>query len=867
MLPRSTYRVQLNPRFTFSDAAAVADYLADLGVSHLYCSPVFQAAPGSTHGYDVVDPGSLNRELGGAPAYAHLTGVLRDAGLGQVLDIVPNHMAVDPTNPWWWDVLENGPSSRHARAFDIDWEGDDDRSATTVLVPILGDQYGRVLEAGELTLERTGAAFRLRYHEHVLPVAPRSLEDVLGPAARRCGSAELAAIADGFGALPHAARTDTAGVRERRARIEELTQELSALGETPGVTDAIDAELAAIGADVDRLDALLQRQNYRVAHWRTASEELDYRRFFNIDTLIGVRVEDPEVFAATHELILELVRDGTVDGLRIDHVDGLRDPAGYLRRLAEASGGCWTVVEKILEPSESLPSGWPVAGTSGYDFLIRVNDLFVDRANEAVMTDCYHRFTGESIDYPALVHAAKRRILSEELATEVDRQTALLAAVCDRHRRHRDHTHRDLRDALGELVAAFPVYRTYVTESQPAGDDDRSHIEAAVRAAAVRRPDIDTELLQFLGQLAAGDVAGPVEQEFAVRLQQLTAPVMAKGVEDTAFYRYHRLISLNEVGGDPGTFGRPVAEFHRATAASAERWPDTMLTLTTHDTKRSADVRARLNVLSELPTEWQDAASRWSEHNDRYRRHGWPDRNAEYLLYQTVVGAWPIEVDRLVAFMAKATREAKVHTSWTDPVHEYDDAIEAFARAILADGEFVADLERFVAEQQIVERGRRNSLAQTALLLTCPGVPDVYQGSELWDLTLVDPDNRRPVDYELRRRLLTGLDDTPESLADDHLGAEKLRLVHRVLAHRRARPEAYQGYQPLVAPDDVVAYSRDGVVTVVPCRTTAAAGGAVELPTGPWVDLVTRARVDGGGHDVSSLLGRFPVAVLARDDG
>ena len=428
MTPRVTYRVQLHPGFTFDDVAAVAPYLAALGVSHVYCSPYLQATAGSTHGYDVVDPRALNRELGGASAYAGMVGALRDAGLRQVLDIVPNHMAVDPTNRWWWDVLENGPSSPHAKFFDIDWDGGDDKSTTTVLVPILGDQYGRVLEAGELMLERGDAAFRLRYHEHVLPVAPRSLEDVLGPAARRCGSTELADIADGFGALPHATRTDARGVRERRIRIEELSRSLATLCGTPAVADAIDDELEAIHADPDRLDDLLQRQNYRIAHWRTASEELDYRRFFNIDTLVGVRVEDPEVFAATHELIVELVRDETVDGLRVDHVDGLRDPAGYLQELAQATDDCWTVVEKILEPSETLPP-WQVAGTSGYDFLIRVNNLFVDTASEAAMTECYHEFIDATIDYRELVHAAKHRIMANELAAEVDRVTSMLAAI------------------------------------------------------------------------------------------------------------------------------------------------------------------------------------------------------------------------------------------------------------------------------------------------------------------------------------------------------------------------------------------------------------------------------------------------------
>ncbi|HSJ91795.1 MAG TPA: malto-oligosyltrehalose synthase [Ilumatobacter sp.] len=868
MAPRVTYRVQFHPGFTFEDAAAVVPYLEALGVSHLYCSPYLQAAPGSTHGYDVVDPRTLNHELGGAPGHAHLTGVLRAAGMGQVLDIVPNHMAVDATNRWWWDVLENGPSSRHARVFDIDWEGGDGKSTTTVLVPILGDQYGRVLEAGDLRLERLGAAFRLRYHEHVLPLAPRSLEDVLGPAARRCGSAELATSADGFGALPHAARTDARAVRERRTRIDELVQELSSLCEASSVAEAIDAELEAIHADPDRLDDLLQRQNYRIAHWRTASEELDYRRFFNIDTLVGVRVEEPEVFDATHELILALVRDGTVDGLRIDHVDGLRDPEHYLRELADATDGCWTVVEKILEPAESLPASWPVAGTSGYDFLIRVNNLFVESANEAAMTECYAAFAGERLVYDDVVHVAKHQIMAVELAAEVDRLTGILAGVCDGHRRHRDHTRRELRDALREYVAAFPVYRSYVTTTRAADGADRAHIAAAVAGARERRPDVDGELLTFIGQLATGDVPGDGEHDFAVRLQQLTAPVTAKGVEDTAFYRYHRLISLNEVGGDPSVFGSTAADFHRATVTTVERWPTTMLALSTHDTKRSADVRARLNVLSEMPVPWSEAVRRWAELNERHRHDGWPDRNTEYLLYQTAIGAWPIDVERLVGFMAKATRESKTHTSWMDPVTEYDEAVERFVRAIMSDHRFVSDVEIFLAEHRLVERGRRNSLAQTALLLTCPGVPDVYQGSELWDLSLVDPDNRRPVDHELRRRLLDELPNRPPGLlATDDVGVEKLRLIHRVLDHRRARPDAFDAsrYEPLDAGDGVVAFSRGELAVVARTRTGAHTDGAVELPAGAWVDLLTGGRVDGGRQDLQTVLGGLPVSVLAQE--
>jgi (1->4)-alpha-D-glucan 1-alpha-D-glucosylmutase len=899
MRPGSTYRVQLHAGFGFDDAAELADYIAELGVTHLYCSPYLQAAPGSTHGYDVVDPQRLDSERGGAPGHARMVGALRDAGLGQVLDIVPNHMAADRANRWWWDVLENGPASLYTRYFDIDWQGSDDRSAFTVLVPVLGDHYGRVLEAGELCLARVGGAFVIRYHDHELPVSPATFDETLSAAARRAGSADLATVAEAFAALPAVRVADDPVVPERHARQVELGAELAALCEAdPDVAAAIDVDVAAVNADVDRLDALLRRQNYRLALWRTASEELDYRRFFNIETLIGVRVEDPDVFAETHALVLELVRDGTLDGLRIDHVDGLRDPEHYLDVLSEATGGRYTVVEKILEPTESLPDTWQVAGTSGYDFLTRVNNLFVETANEQALTDCYAAFTGEPPSYTEVAHHAKHQIMHDELAAEVERLTALLAVLCDDHRRHRDHTRRELRHALRELVANFSTYRTYVQPGSPASPADRGHVIAAVAAAVQRAPDIDPELLEFLGHLAIGTHDGALETEFAQRLQQLTGPVMAKGVEDTAFYRYHRLLSLNEVGGDPGIFGRPVADFHADTAATASRWPHAMLTLSTHDTKRSADVRARLNVLSEVPGAWRDTVDRWGEGNNRHRNDGWPDRNAEYLLYQTLVGAWPVTIDRVVAFMTKATREAKVHTSWIEPNAGYDDAVTSFVKAVMTDDAFLAGLDDFLREHRIVERGRRNSLAQTALLLTCPGVPDLYQGSELWDLSLVDPDNRRPVDYDLRRRLLAELtaepsgeqsgeqsgelsggpptDAPPVRAADWHpdAGGPKLLLVRRLLAHWRAHPDLHDSpaYEPLETHGPragaVVAYDRGGLAVVAPVRTPTAprwwSDTTVGLPAGTWTDVVTGETVDGGVRRLDQLLAGFPVAVLAR---
>jgi (1->4)-alpha-D-glucan 1-alpha-D-glucosylmutase len=836
----ATYRVQLHAGFGFDDAAAVAGYLGRLGVSHLYCSPVLQAAKGSTHGYDVVDHSRLNAELGGAAAHARLTARLAEAGLGQVLDIVPNHMAIGGRpSAWWWDVLENGAESRFADYFDIDWDPPREDLAGTVLVPVLGDHYGRVLEAGELTVEQRDGSLVVHYHEHEAPVSRHTLGD-------------LDPDADG-----------------------QLT----------------DAAVRELNADPDLLDALLQRQNYRLAYWRTAAEELNYRRFFDITTLAGLRAEDPQVFADTHRLILRLVRDGTADGLRVDHVDGLADPAGYLERLRDATGGGYVVVEKILEPGEELPAQWPVAGTSGYDFLNAVNQVFTDQAGENAMRACYERFTGQAPDWAQTMHAAKLQVMRDTLAAEVERLTGLLARVCQRHRRGRDFTRRQLREVLTEIIAAFPVYRSYPWPGRPATPADAAHVAAAVAGARDRRPGHDAGLAEFVGELLTGTHPGGPEADFAVHFAQVSAPVMAKGVEDTAFYRYHVLASLCEVGGDPGRFGGTPAEFHRAMAAAAERWPQAMLTLSTHDTKRSGDVRARLGLLAELPFAWEETVQRWAARNGQHKPAGWPDPATEYLLYQTLVGAWPIDAARARRFMAKAVREAKVHTSWTDPDPRYDEAVDAFVADVLADEEFVADLEKFLAGQQLVERGRVSALAQMALLLTCPGVPDVYQGTELWDLSLVDPDNRRAVDYAVRQRLLDELAGAgPEdALARADEGGPKIWLVHRLLGHRRRFPGAYapgSGYQPLdasgTAAGHVIAFTRSGALAVVVPRLLARLGGghwgagawgdtAVALPDGSWTDVLTGEHVPaqrerrGGQVGMETLLARFPVAVLGRE--
>jgi (1->4)-alpha-D-glucan 1-alpha-D-glucosylmutase len=894
--PRATYRVQLHAGFTFDDAAAVVDYLADLGISHLYCSPYLKAAPGSTHGYDVVDHHRLNPELGGAEAHERLCRALARRGMSQVVDIVPNHMAISGReNAWWWDVLENGPSSRYATYFDIDWDPPEERLRLRVLMPILGDHVGRCLDRGEITLVRDRGSFELHYFDHAAPVSPRSLDDLLAEVAGRTGSDPLASIAVALGRLPPAVATDRESVEERHRDKEVLRANLGELFEArPDVAAAVDDAVAGINADPDALDALLERQNYRLAYWRVAGQELDYRRFFDITTLIALRSENLFVFADTHETMVNLVRAGKVTGLRVDHVDGLRQPAAYLRLLRQAAGpDAYLVVEKILEPDEALPAGWEVEGTTGYDFAAGVSGLFVDPDGEAPLTELYASFVGRPpwperggrhADYEALVLRNKHLVMREVLAADVNRLTNLAVWVCERHRRHRDHTRQDLSRAVREVLACLDVYRTY---SAPGGAlpsaDDVARVGAAVARAVARRPDVDADLFRFLGDLLLLRHPGVQEDDFALRFQQLSGAVMAKGVEDTTFYQFNRLVSLNEVGGDPGRFGTTVDDFHAANARTAREWPATLLATSTHDTKRSEDVRARISLLSEIPDAWGRAVTRWSGANEGHKRNGMPDRNAEYLLYQVLVGAHPLDADRALAFMVKASREAKEHTSWIDPDPAYDEALADFVKAVLADAAFQADLAAFAAP--LVTAGRVTSLAQTLLKLTSPGVPDLYQGTELWDLSLVDPDNRRPVDYDLRRRILDKARGASagEVMAGADEGGPKLWLTLRALDVRRGHAAAFapgSTYQPVVATGaraaHVVAYLRGaadadpgGEVAVVVPRLVLGLGRgwgdtSVELPPGPWADELSATAVQGGPVALAGLLGDFPVALLTR---
>ena len=879
MSPTATYRLQLHADFPFDAAAGISDYLSDLGITHAYCSPYLQAAPGSTHGYDVIDYTRPNVELGGEEGFRRFAAALKSAHLGQVLDIVPNHMAISTAANWWWaDVLENGPSSHFASYFDVEWEPPEARLRNTVLIPILRDHYGRVLEAGEIQVVRQGSELQVRYADNTYPISPSSLGPVLGRAARQAGSDALAFLADAFSELPRPTATDRASVRRRHRDIAVLREQLRRLLEDdPFVASAIDQAIVDMNADPDALHALLDLQNYRLAWWRSADRDLGYRRFFDIDTLIGLRMEDEQVFQDTHRRVLEWVREGVIDGLRIDHLDGLRDPLEYLNRLRAAAPTAWIVAEKILEADEALPDTWPIAGTTGYDFLNRVTGLFVDPEGEAPLTEFYREFTGETRDYAGLVRDKKVLALREMLGSDVIRLTDLLLHICERHRRHRDYSRHQLADALREFVAWFPVYRTYIQPySGTLSDSDRRYAEMAAFEAMRERPDIEGTLFEFLRDLITLTITGDFEKEFVARFQQLTGPAMAKGVEDTVCYSYNRFIALNEVGGDPSRFGISPLQFHEQARETQQRWPLTMITTATHDTKRGEDVRARLALLSEQPSVWIDAVRRWSAMAQPHRTREWPDRNTEYFFYQTLVGAWPACAERLTAYMEKACREAKTHTSWTAPDSNYEDAVRSFVERCLNDRHLMQDVTQFV--ESLIEPGRITSLAQTLIKLTAPGVPDLYQGTELWSLHFVDPDNRRPVDYEQRRRALADVRQLSARAiwerADE--GLPKMWVTHATLQLRQRHREAFDASGHYTGVDargplagHVLAFCRgEHVMTIVP-RLVIRAGGhwqgtKICVPQGSWTNVLSGQPIDGGDIELSELWREFPVALLER---
>lgn len=806
-VPRATYRLQFHQGFRLNDAVNLIPYLNELGVSHVYASPLLKAQPGSMHGYDVCDPTQLNPEIGSEDELARFSVALREAGMGLVIDTVPNHMGIGgPENRWWWNVLTHGPRSPFARYFDIDWDTPDPRTRGKVLMPVLGDRYGAVLERRELKAGREGNTPVLRYFDHQFPLDPASISDELN-------------------------------------------------SDPP----------------IDILHQLIWKQHYRLAYWRHGDAELNYRRFFNITTLAALRIEQKDVFEHTHCRIFEWWQRGILDGLRIDHPDGLRDPEEYLERLRDRMPDAWIVVEKILGPKEPLRSSWPVEGTSGYDFINRAGGLFVDRSHEERMTAFYVEFTAGSEQMNA--RGNKRLVLAEMFVAEVDRLVRLLFELSARDWRYTDLSPEELRAGISELVACFPVYRTYIrAQSKNTDTADAAEINAALKLARAAGADIEPAVLDLLEQVLLLQLDGSAAREFAMRFQQLTAATMAKGIEDTAFYRFNRFVALNEVGGDPEQFGTDVEAFHAVSAEMQRNWPATMLGSSTHDTKRSEDVRARLYVLSEIPEQWSAAVRHWSNSNEHRRRGGFPDRNTEYLFYQTLVGAWPISIERIVAYMEKAVREGKQHTTWTNPNSDYERAVREFVEGALSDEAFVRDVDAFVAA--IVEPGQINSLSQTLLKLTAPGVPDIYQGTELWDFSLVDPDNRRPVDFEARRCLLDELGTLSVDAiwARRNEGLPKLWLIRQALGMRRSHGDWFMGaYEPLHAGGTkaahVIAFLRGkSVIAVAPRLTVRLAGDwadtVLDLPGGDWRNVLTDELWQGRAVGVRELFARFPVALL-----
>ncbi len=879
-IPFGTYRIQLHKDFTFDDASALAGYFQQLGISHVYCSPYLQAAPNSKHGYDVVDHHHVNQELGGEEAHERFCNQLGRFGLGQVLDIVPNHMAIaGQRNRYWWDVLENGPASVYASYFDIDWHPSEKKLRNKVLVPVLGDHYGRVLARHEVCVKRRGGNFFVDYFDNSLPAAPRSLDSVLAGAAQRINSDYLAFLGDSYHNLPVSTETDRESLAARHRDKEVIRALLGRFcNESAGAASAIDAELEKLNADVDALDAFLERQNFRLSFWKTAGEELMYRRFFDVNTLVGLRMESETVFKDTHSLILDWLQRGILDGIRIDHPDGLRDPDQYFHRLRSATPEGWILGEKILEPGEPLRKNWPIDGTTGYDFLNQAGGLFISPEGLEKITGFYQEFTGENTSYEDMCHEKKLLVMRDILGSDVNRLVTLFSEICENQRNHRDYTRTEIHRAIREVTACFPVYRTFlVSGMKEINPIDQHYIDEAITKAKKHREDVDPDLFDFIRDVLLLKYPGELENEFVMRFQQFTGPAMAKGVEDTTFYCYNRLISANEVGGDPGKPTISVSEFHQHCEEVQQDWPLTMLATSTHDTKRSEDLRARISLLSEMPEEWAEAVQRWSALNKQFKSGDYPDPNTEYLLYQTMMGAWPISAERLQQYMEKATRESKRITSWISPDEAFDKALQNFIEQVSKHEPFLQDLEKFV--HPLIVPGRVSSLAQVLLKMTAPGIPDLYQGSEIWDLSLVDPDNRRPVDYDLRRRLLAELPSlNAESIWQrQEEGLPKLWLIHQCLLTRREHGRYFGkegNYARLNAKgraaDHVAAFTRgNGAVVVVPRLILNLqaqwADTSIDLPEGRWKNQFTNEVFEGGEKRIADLFAKFPVSLLVRE--
>jgi len=904
-IPRATYRLQLHAGFTFADTEALVPYLSDLGISHLYLSPFFKARPGSTHGYDIIDHNALNPEIGDEAALDRLVATLDRHSMGILLDFVPNHVGIGNDNMWWMDVLEWGRDSSYSDYFDINWRPTRRDLHGKVLVPILADHYGGVLEGGDIAVrfDAEDGTFNAWYHQYRLPIFPGHYGRILRPVASAlAGSPAADMVAAAIGAS-----RDIRGLRSRKERVARADQLKSALASLAGQP----AFGAALADALDRLNGrpgeprsfaglhrLLEAQYFRVAYWRVAGNEVNYRRFFEINDLAGLRMEAPDVFAATHRLVLRLLSEGKVHGLRIDHVDGLFHPAQYCQRLQAKAGELpgrreevqpvYLLVEKILASHERLRRDWRVAGTTGYEFMNQVNGLFVDGDNGDLMETIYRRFSGYGVPFESDIHQAKLAVMRVAMASELGVLTGELAGIARSHWTSRDFTVSGLRDALREVVSHFPVYRTYVT-ARRVTDQDRRYIGWAI-AQARKAAAGDASVYDFLQSVLDTSLIrrrAPFYKRrevvgFAMHFQQYTSPVMAKGYEDTALYRYNRLIALNEVGGNPRRFGISISAFHQDNRRRLRSHPHGMLATATHDSKRGEDVRVRIDVLSEMPEEWRRHLDRWARLNQGFKQATEsgeaPDRNDEIFIYQTLIGAWPADaeggavadfVDRLGRASVKAVREAKRISSWTAPNPAYEAGLLDFLHRITETGRHNPFLDDFTKLQRRVARiGRINGLSQTLLKLTVPGVPDIYQGAELWQLDLVDPDNRRPVEYGLRRMLLARGEHEalPDLLDRPEDGAVKLGLIRVVLAFRRRFPALFTlgGYQPLAVRGDrgghICAFCRrhEGqlIVVAVPVLLGRLWGDAEAMPPPgrAWRDTLVELPRDLGQARLTNVL-------------
>ncbi len=931
-IPSATYRLQFTADFGFGAAAEVLPYLKDLGISDIYASPIFQARAGSRHGYDVVDPNRINGELGGEAGFAALSDAARRLGLGWVQDIVPNHMAYDGENKILMDVLENGAASRYRDFFDIDWQHPYESMRGKILAPFLGAFYGECLEQGEITLGYDEQGLSIRYFALSLPVNIESYSDVLTcdlPALRRRLGPQQSDYVKLLGVIYTlknlAPREESAERADQIRFVKQMLWEL--YGATPAVRDHLDASIARFNGvkgnpeSFNLLDRLLAQQWYRLAFWKVAAEEIDYRRFFNINELISVRIQDEKVFRAAHELIFKLAAAGKITGLRVDHVDGLYDPLAYLQRLRRQAGDVYLIVEKILGSDEELPADWPVQGATGYEFLHYLNGIFCARAQRRRFSQIYERFTGLDAGCPALMVEKKRLIIGKYMAGDIESLAFLLKRVSSRDRHAADVTLYGLKRALVEVLAYFPVYRSYVSPGVFSAQD-RKQLTQAVEQAKNANAGLRLELnyirrfllLDFAEHMSEEEKSGWLD--FVMRFQQLTGPLMAKGFEDTALYVYNRLGSLNDVGGAPDRFGIDLEEFHRFNRARLRRWPHALNATATHDTKRGEDARARLDVLSELPEEWEKRLQLWSRlnrtHKTRIRGVEAPDRNDEYALYQALIGSWPLEsepgevyLERLKAYLVKAVREAKVHTEWLKPDAAYEQAFVGFAEKILAPAGANRFLESFAPfAKQIAHAGAFNSLSQALIKIAAPGVADIYQGCELWDLSFVDPDNRRAVDFARRRDGLRQLKEAearaPAALIAELLerwqdGRVKLFLVQKLLQFRAAQRELFAAgdYVPLGADGQAAAricafarrHGRAWAIAAAPRLIGALVfrGGAplgaeawgetaLELPAAAprrWLDVVTGNQIEATGNalPLSELLKDFPGALLYAEAG